>query len=157
MQSMLDDAFPEGAYNYWKSTFIRELSDPVIDMLVEHANKVPSPMSAVVIELYGGAASRVSETDTAFAHRKAEYDIGIMSQCTDPADRDRNVAWARELFDALRPYSSGAFLLNFLGQEEETVVRAAFGHNYDRLAQLKNKYDPHNLFRQNQNIRPGGT
>jgi FAD binding domain/Berberine and berberine like len=156
MQSMLDDAFPEGTHNYWKSTFVRELSDPVIDMLVEHANKVPSPMSAVVIELYGGAASRVSDTDTAFAHRKAEYDIGIMSQWTDPADRDRNIAWARELFDALRPYSSGAFLLNFLGQEEEAVVRAAFGHNYDRLAQLKNKYDPHNLFRQNQNIRPAG-
>lgn len=154
MQSLLDGAFPEGNHNYWKSTFVKELGDPVIDMLVDHANQAPSPLSAVVIELYAGGSGRVDPSKTAFAHRKAEYDIGMMAQWADPADRDRNVAWARGLYDALRPHASGAFLLNFLDQGEDAAIRAAFGPNYDRLAQLKRKYDPNNLFRQNQNIRP---
>jgi hypothetical protein len=154
MQSMLDDAFPDGNQNYWKSTFVRDLSDSAIDVLVKHADKVPSRLSAIVIEFYGGAAGRVGATETAFGQRQAEYDIGILSQWTDPADADQNVAWTRALFDALRPHSSGAFLLNFLDQEEDAVIRASFGHNYDRLAELKRKYDPGNFFRQNHNIKP---
>ena len=154
MQSMLDDAFPDGNQNYWKSTFLREFSDEAIAIMVDHANQATSPMTVVVIEYYGGAASRVGTADTAFAHREAQYDIGILSQWTDAADSRRQIDWTRGLFDALRPYSSGAYLLNFLDVEGDDTIRAAFGENYARLVEVKNEYDPKNFFRVNQNIRP---
>jgi len=154
MQSLLDGAFPDGTQNYWKSTFLRELSDAAIDVMVEHVNRATSPLTAVVIEYYGGAASRIGVADTAFAHRRAEYDVGIMTQWIDPAESPRHVEWTRQMFDALRPYSSGAYLLNFLDQEGDETIKAAFGPNYDRLAAVKKKYDPANFFRLNQNIRP---
>jgi FAD/FMN-containing dehydrogenase len=154
MQSLLDGAFPDGTQNYWKSSFLRELSDAAIDVMVEHVNQATSPLSAVVIEYYGGAASRIGVADTAFAHRRAEYDVGIMAQWVDPAESPRHVEWTRQMFDALRPYSSGAYLLNFLDQEGDDTIKAAFGPNYDRLAAVKKKYDPANFFRLNQNIQP---
>jgi len=154
MQTLFDDAFPDGNQNYWKSTFVNELSDEAIDLLVEHANAVPSPLSILIVELYGGAMARVGADETAFAHRTSDYDIGILSQWTDPADTATNIAWTRGVYDALQPHASGAFLLNFLGQEDDAVIRAAFGSNYDRLAELKRKYDPANFFRNNQNIIP---
>ena len=156
MQKLLDDAFPDGTYNYWKSTFVTALSDEAIDLIVEHANRMRSPLSAVVIEFYGGAASRVGTSETAFAQRQAEYDIGIMAQWTDPAEADTHVAWARAMADALHPYSSGRYLLNFLSEESPDTIRAAFGENYPRLAEVKKKYDPTNFFSINQNIKPAG-
>ena len=154
MQSILDGAFPDGTFNYWKSTFLTGLTDEAIAIMVEHANRAGSPLSAVVIEMYGGAASRVGPGDTAFAQRQAEYDIGIMAQWTDSADADRHIAWARGLYDALKPYSSGSYLLNFLAEESPDTIRAAFGRNYPRLVEIKNKYDPTNFFSLNQNVRP---
>jgi hypothetical protein len=154
MQKLLDDAFPDGTYNYWKSTFVKDLSDEVIELIVEHANQAQSPLSAIVIEFYGGAAGRVDEAATAFAQRQAEYDIGIMGQWTDAAENDRHIAWVRDLSDALQPYSSGRYLLNFLGDEKPDAIRAAFGSNYARLVGLKSKYDPTNFFSLNQNIAP---
>jgi Berberine and berberine like len=155
MQRLLDDAFPDGTYNYWKSTFVKELTDGAIDLIVAHANRAQSPLSAVVIEFYGGAAGRVENAATAFAQRQAEYDIGIMAQWTDAAGSDRHIAWARDLSNALKPYSSGGYLLNFLGEEESPdTIRAAFGSNHARLVELKNKYDPTNFFSLNQNIKP---
>ncbi|MGZ9073216.1 MAG: FAD-binding oxidoreductase [Rhodoplanes sp.] len=154
MQSLLDGAFPAGNHNYWKSTFLRELSDEAIDVLVEHANRATSQLTAVVIEYYGGAASRVGVSETAFAHREAQYDVGILTQWTDPGESQRHIEWTRSLADALRPYSSGAYLLNFLDEEGDDTIRAAFGENYRRLVEVKNKYDPTNFFRLNQNIKP---
>jgi FAD/FMN-containing dehydrogenase len=154
MQRMLDDAFPDGTRNYWKSTFVRELSDRAIDVVVEHANRMGSPLSAVVVEYYAGAAGRVGQADTAFAARAAEYDIGFMAQWTDPAEDDRHVGWARAMADALAPFSSGRYLLNFLSEDEPDTVRAVFGPNYARLAEIKRRYDPSNFFSVNQNIRP---
>ena len=154
MQKLLDDAFPDGAHNYWKSTFVRELSDEVIDLLVEHANRARSPMSAVVMELYGGAAGRVGRAETAFAQRQAEYDIGIMAQWTDPSESETHIAWARGLAEALGPHSSGRRLPNFIGEEDAATVRSVFGENYPRLAEIKKTYDPTNFFRVNQNIQP---
>ena len=156
MQKLLDDAFPDQSYNYWKSTFVRELSDDAIDLIVEHANRARSPLSAVVVELYSGAASRVGRSETAFAQRRGEFDVGIMAQWTDPAESEGHVAWARALADALEPHSSGGHLLNFLGEESQGTVRAAFGENHPRLAELKRRYDPTNFFRLNQNIQPAG-
>ena len=158
MQTVFDAAVPEGNQNYWKSTFVRELSDPAIDTIVSHANEATSPLTAILVEQYGGAASRVSTDATAFAHRKAEYDFGILTQWTDPADSERHVAWTRRFAEAMAPYRSGAYLLNFLDREEgDDLVRAAFGGNYERLVTIKTKYDPTNFFRINQNIVPAET
>jgi FAD/FMN-containing dehydrogenase len=153
MQSLLDDAFPSGNQNYWKSTFLRQFSDEAIDVLVEHANSATSPLTVIVVEYYGGAASRVGESETAFAHRGAEFDIGILAQWVDPKESPQHIAWARGLFEALRPLSSG-YLLNFLGEEDDETIRSAFGPNYKRLREVKKKYDPENFFRLNQNIEP---
>ena len=154
MQRILDDAFPDGTQNYWKSTFVKELSDAVIDLIVTHGNKMKSPLSAVVIEFYGGAAGRIGVSQTAFAQRRAEYDVGFMAQWTDAAEKDVHVSWARDMSNALSPYSSGGHLLNFLGEESPDTIRAAFGANYPRLAEVKKKYDPTNFFSINQNIKP---
>jgi hypothetical protein len=154
MQTLLDAAFPDGNHNYWKSTFLRELSDDAIAVLVEHANRATSPFTGVAIEYYGGAASRVAVSETAFAQRQAQYSIGILAQWTNPGESQRHIEWARGLADSIRPFSSGAYLLNFLGDEGEDTVKAAFGPNYDRLTAIKKKYDPENFFCLNQNIKP---
>jgi hypothetical protein len=154
MQTLLDAAFPDGNQNYWKSTFLRELSDDAIVVLVEHANRATSPLSGVTIEYYGGVASRVGVSETAFAQRQAQYDVAILAQWVDPGESRRHVGWARGLADSMRPFSSRAYFLNFLGEEEEDTIKAAFGPNYDRLTSIKKKYDPENFFCMNQNINP---
>jgi FAD/FMN-containing dehydrogenase len=154
MQKILDDAFPDGTQNYWKSTFLKALSDQAIDVIVDHANRMQSPLSAVVIEYYAGAAGRTGSGESAFAHRKAEYDVGFMAQWTDPSESDKHMAWARTMAEAMTPHSSGAYLLNFLSEEDADTIKAAFGANYPRLAQVKKKYDPTNFFSINQNVQP---
>ena len=154
MQTFLDAGFPHGNHNYWKSTFLREFSDDAIVVLVEHANRATSPLTGVVIEYYGGAASRVGVSETAFAQRQAQYSVGILAQWTDPGESQRHIEWARGLADSMRRFSSGAYLLNFLGEEGEDTIKAAFGPNYDRLTAIKKKYDPRNFFCLNQNIKP---
>jgi FAD/FMN-containing dehydrogenase len=154
MQSMFDAGFPHGLRNYWKGNFLRELPDAAIDRLVAHAEGMPSPLSAVALEFYGGAASRVGEGETAFPHRQALYDLVIIAQWADAAEDEPNIQWAREITEAMEPYASGRVYVNLLGVEGEERVKAAYGANYDRLVALKNKYDPANLFRLNQNIKP---
>jgi hypothetical protein len=154
MQTTFDGAVPDGNQNYWKSSFLRELSDDAIRVMVRHANEATSPLSAVLVEQYGGAASRVPPTDTAFAQRHAQYDLGILAQWTRPEETDRHVAWARAFADDMSAYRSGDYLLNFLGEGEDEAIKAAFGPNYLRLVEVKTKYDPANLFRVNQNIQP---
>jgi hypothetical protein len=123
-------------------------------VLVEHAKRATSPLSGVVIEYYGGAASRVDVSETAFAHRQAQYQVGILAQWVDPAESQRHIEWARDLAASMRSFSSGAYLLNFLGEEGEDTIKAAFGSNYDRLMSVKKEYDPKNFFCLNQNIKP---
>jgi FAD binding domain/Berberine and berberine like len=154
MQTLLDAAVPDGNQNYWKSAFLRELSDEAIDTLVNHANQATSPLTAILVEQYGGAAGRVGEHDTAFAQRHAQYDLAILGQWVRPEESERHIAWARAFADAMRPYGSGAYLLNFLGEEGHDTIAAAFGSNYARLVEVKTKYDPTNFFRVNQNIQP---
>jgi len=154
MQTIFDAAVPEGNQNYWKSTFIRELSDAAIETIVTHANAATSPLTGILIEKYGGVGSRVPGDATAFAQRHADYDLGILTQWTDPADSARHIAWTRGFAAAMEPFRSGAYLLNFLGECEDDAIRAAFGANYDRLVAVKTKYDPSNFFRVNQNIAP---
>jgi FAD/FMN-containing dehydrogenase len=154
MQKLVDDAFPDGTHNYWKSTFLKALSDEAIGVIVEHANRIQSPLSSVVIELYGGAAGKFGQADTAFAHRQAEYNVGIMAQWTNVAESKTHISWARDLAKALEPYSSGGYLPNFVSEDDPDSVRTAFADNYARLVELKTKYDPGNFFSLNQNVTP---
>jgi FAD/FMN-containing dehydrogenase len=154
LQSMLDAAFPDGNLNYWKSTFMGEFPDAAIDVAVEHANRATSPLTAVVIEYYGGAAGRIPSNATAFPHRRMYYDFGILTQWSSPAETAAQIDWTRRFSDAMKPFSSGAYLLSFLDQEPDEIIKAAFGSNYDRLGAVKKKYDPTNFFRVNHNIRP---
>ena len=117
--------------------------------------RVPSPYSAVMLEHYHGAYSASAPAATAYSHRRPTYDVVIISNWTDPADNERNIAWTRELFAAVQPQVSRAAYVNYLdGDEGADRVRAAYGENYDRLVALKRTYDPTNFFRMNQNVRP---
>lgn len=155
VQGLLGPGFPWNNRNYWKSTFLRELTDEAVDTIVEHTDRCRSPLSAVALEYYGGAAGRVAPDATAFPHREASYNILILGQWINPTEDHLHVRWAREAWDALAPFASGAALMNTLSEgESPSVVRAAYGDNYPRLAAIKAKYDPQNLFRMNQNILP---
>lgn len=153
-QSLIDESFPKGRYNYWKSNLLSELSDGTIDALVEGFAAVASPYSSVLIEQLGGAMSRVGKDETAFNHRDAPYDLVIMPMWSDSVESDQHIRWADELWRAVQPSSAGGVYVNYLGNEGEERVKAAYGTNYERLVALKHKYDPTNLFRFNQNIRP---
>ena len=155
-QTLLDDGFPFGLQNYWKSEFLKRLPDEAIDVLVEQFSAVPSPLSALVLEQFGGAYRRVGADETAFVHRDWDYNFLIIARWTDPAEADRNIQWARGVWQAVQPFASGGVYVNYLepGQEGADRVRAAYGPVYDRLVALKNRYDPSNFFRLNQNIRP---
>ena len=154
MQSIMGPSFPDGNQNYWKSTLQRDLSDEAISSLVNHANQLNSPLSALVLEYYGGAAGRVPRDATAFPHRHLPWDILFIAQWTDPAETQLHRAWARNGEELLRPYSENAHLLSALDVEGEEVIKGAFGSNLSRLAVIKRKYDPGNFFRVNQNIQP---
>jgi hypothetical protein len=154
MQSLLAPSFPDGNHNYWKSTLQRQLPDDAITAIVEHANHMGSPLSFLVLEYYGGAASRVPKDHTAFPHRDLPWDIIFGAQWTEAAETTVHRDWARSGEEMLRPFSSNAHLLSALDVEAEEVINTAFGSNLPRLAVVKEKYDPTNFFRVNHNIRP---
>ena len=149
MQSLLAASFPDGNCNYWKSTLQRELSDDAISAIVEHANRLRSPLSFVVLEYYSGAAGRVSSEATAFPHRNLSWDILFLAQWTDPTQTNMHREWARSGEEMLRPFSQSAHLLSALDIEADDVVKTAFGPNLPRLAAVKKKYDASNFFRLN--------
>ena len=153
---MLDPAFPPGLQVYWRSDFLSRLDDEVMDVLIDQVSRIPSPLSAVLIEQMGGAVRRVGANDTAFNHRDAAYNLAIISRWVDVSDAERQIAWTRELHDAIRPFTTGGVYVNYLGYGESVDrVREAYGpEKYQRLVALKDKYDPTNFFRQNQNIAP---
>ena len=158
VQRMMDDAFPAGRQNYWKSNFLKGLDTEAIRIIVDHVVKAPSPYSAVAIEQFSGAVNRVAIDDTAFNHRSARYNLLIVGIWSDPAAKAANMKWVRDLWGAMQPYSSGGVYVNYLGQEADEGgerVKSAYGaEKHARLVALKQKYDPNNLFRLNQNIRP---
>ena len=155
MQGLFGPSFPWGHRNYWKSSFLRELPDAAIDAVVTHADRARSPLSAVVLEYYGGAASRVAPGATAFPHRAATYNLIVLGQWREAAEDPVHIAWARDLWDSVQPWSSGAVFMNALGEDASPdAVREAYGANYARLAALKATVDEKNLFRLNQNIAP---
>jgi hypothetical protein len=155
MQRLLDAAFPPGRRNYWRSYYLSGLGGGAIAALLEWSQRAPSPFSSVLLESYTGAASRVPVAGTAFPHRAEPYNVHILACWTKPSDDDENIAWADSFWRALRPYSRGAVYVNFLGDEGEERVRAAYGGNYERLLEMKRTYDPANMFQLNSNIDPG--
>jgi FAD/FMN-containing dehydrogenase len=156
VNSLLDAAYPRGALNYWKSSFLDGFSDEAIAAMVARFAPCPSPTSSFVIENLHGAATRVPADATAVPFRDPGYNFLITSVWFDPAENDRNVAWTREVFDAMQPHVVRRAYVNYLADDEagEDRIRAAYGANYDRLREVKARYDPANLFRLNQNIPP---
>ena len=159
LNSLLDDAFPSGALNYWKSSFLNGLPDEAIDAIVRDYASCPSPMTKIVIEHFHGAVARVEVEATAVPHREDGYDFLITSVWTDPASTDENIAWTRAAFDSVQPHASARRYVNYLAADDTGTdpVRAAYGANYERLVALKTKYDPDNLFHLNFNISPRAT
>jgi FAD/FMN-containing dehydrogenase len=155
LQKAGDASFPRGHRFYWKAQFLRELTEAAAGALIDSFPSVPSAKSFFVFQQVGGAISRIAPTATAYTNRGAAYDSFPVSIWTDPAADEANIAWARDMYAALRPFAMDGVYVNNLGDEGHERVKAAYGQNYERLAMLKRKYDPDNLFRLNQNVRPG--
>jgi FAD/FMN-containing dehydrogenase len=157
VQKILDEDYPEGWRYYWKSVNVNRLDDEVIEHLIAHAEAAPSDHSTIDVWYQGGAMSRVGAGETAFGDRSAPYLLGIEANWEEkPQDDEANVAWARECVADMRQFSDGGMYLNFPGllEEGQEMMRDAYGENYKRLVALKNEYDPTNLFRMNQNVKP---
>ena len=158
LNGMLDPTYPVGAFNYWKSHFLPSLSDDAIDTLVDAYGACPSPAAHVVIEHFHGAATRVPVAATAFALRQSGYNALLLGQWLDPSLGERTMAWTRASYESLRPYLGERRYLNYLGDDDHGVadaVAAAYGPNVARLRELKQRYDPENVFHHNHNIDPG--
>ena len=153
-QTILDPLLAPGMRNYWKSHDFQKLSNGLIDVLVEHAGRIPDPQTEIAFAQLGGAVSRVPADATAYAHRDAQFVMNVHGRWQDPAKDAECIAWARGLFQAAAPFATGGVYVNFLTADEEDRIPAAYGTNYNRLVDLKNRYDPTNLFHVNQNIRP---
>ncbi len=155
MQTALDWAFPPNQCCYWKSAFLKVLSDDAIRVLVGFGATRPTPLSMLILEHVHGAAAEVAPDATAFPHRGEGFNLLIITSWPDPRDNQKNIGWARELWAAMEPFMQPGNYVNYLSEGEgDDRVRAAYGVNYARLVALKNKYDPTNFFRVNQNIRP---
>jgi hypothetical protein len=154
MQSLFDDAFTPGRFYYWKSSLLREINEGAAEVLTECTRKMPmTPGSFFYLQQLHGAASRVKSAETAFPHRYDHYNCGAMAGWDDDSDTERNIQWSRESWAAIQPFCEHDAYVNDLGEEGEERVREAYGQNYERLVALKQKYDPTNFFRMNQNIK----
>jgi FAD/FMN-containing dehydrogenase len=153
-QQVLDPLLSPGMRNYWKSHEFLGIPDGLIDVLVDFAGRLPDPQTEIAFAQLGGAISRVPNDATAYSHREAKFLVNLHGRWDGAANDSRCIGWARDLFKACGPYSTGAVYVNFLTADEEERVKLAYGANHARLVSLKKKYDPTNLFRLNQNIRP---
>ncbi|MGH8809011.1 MAG: FAD-binding oxidoreductase [Noviherbaspirillum sp.] len=154
-QKAFDPLLTPGARNYWKSHNFSILNDDAIDTVIRYVGKLPGPDCEIFLGLLGGQANRVAPDACAYPHRDALYAMNVHTRWTDPSQDKACITWAREFFLAAAPYATGGVYVNFLTQDESERIAQAYGKNYDRLVQVKNTYDPRNLFRQNQNIKPG--
>ena len=155
MNTLLDGGFPDGALNYWLSSFTRGLPDALIDTAVERFASTPSPMTSMLFEHFHGAVTRVGQGETAVPHREPGWNLLIPSVWTEPARTEENIRWTRETHAALEPHLSTRRWLNYLGDDQgDDAIRAAYGPNYERLREIKRRYDPGNVFHLNHNIAP---
>ena len=153
-QQVLDPLLTAGARNYWKSHDFTQLPDGLIEVLVDHARRIPDPATEIACVHIGGATAQVPQEATAYGHRDAIWVLNVHGRWEDPAKDADCIAWARNLWRAAQPFATGGAYVNFLTQEESDRVPAAYGPNYDRVVQVKNRYDPTNLFRVNMNVQP---
>lgn len=154
LQSMFDPLLPPGLQHYWKADYIHEITDEMIAVHVQHGPKTPTVQSTMHIYPTSGAVHRVRKDQTAYAARDVNFVHVIPAMYPDPKDTPKNMAWVRDYWNALHPYSAKAAYVNFLMEEGDERIAATYGDNYKRLVALKNKYDPTNLFHMNQNIKP---
>jgi len=155
MNTLLDAGFPTGSLNYWLSSFTRGLPDALIDTAAEQFATVPSPMTAILFEHFHGAVTRIAPSDAAVPHRESGWNLLIPSVWTDPSATEANIRWTRETHAALAPHLSSRRWLNYLGDDQaDDAVQAAYGPNYERLREIKRRYDPTNVFHLNHNIAP---
>lgn len=154
LQSMFDGLYPTGHQWYWKADFVNELSDEAIALHIKYCSKIPTMQSSMHLYPINGAAHRVGKSDTPWSYRDATWAQVIVGVDPNPANKDKISAWAKEYWDAVHPYSAGGAYVNFMMDEGEDRVKASYKGNYDRLVAVKTKYDPNNLFRVNQNIKP---
>jgi hypothetical protein len=152
---MFDAGAPDGWHYYWKSAVLGTLDNAVIDTIVEHASRVESPLSYAAMFQLGGAVEDVDEDETAYSHRRASHNLtinGVWRPSQPVADRE--TSWTRDFFEAIEPHQIGAYI-NFLDRDDQSRVQAAYGdRKYQRLADLKRRYDPDNIFQLNHNIKP---
>jgi len=156
-QCMLDQPMAvHGLHRYWRSAFTETVSDELIDVLVARAAAFSSPLSSLILFYVHGAVTRVPEAATAFSARKAQWDFDAIGQWTDGSESATHIAWIRDVWGALEPHLQGRVYVNHVAADDRPEkVRASFGSNYQRLRELKTRYDPTNLFRMNANIAPG--
>jgi FAD/FMN-containing dehydrogenase len=153
-QSMFDPLVPAGIQSYWRADFFKELSDAAIARYLEHAATLPTLQSSIHIYPIDGAAHRVGKDDTAFSYRDANFAQAIVGFSFDPADAAVLKAWTVAAWEALHPYSLGGAYVNFMMDEGIDRIRATYRDSYARLVEVKQRYDPANLFHVNQNIQP---
>lgn len=153
-EKAFDPLLTPGARNYWKSHNFSAMSDEALETIIAYAGKLPSDQTEIFIGLLGGQTSRIAADATAYGQRDARFVLNVHARWESAKDDQRCIAWAREFFDASAPYATGGVYINFMTEEEGARVAAAYGSGYQRLVQLKDKYDPGNLFRLNQNIKP---
>jgi FAD/FMN-containing dehydrogenase len=153
-QQIFDPLLTAGARNYWKSHNLSDLKDELFDAVIEYLGRLPSPQCEIFLGAIGGATTRRPPDATAYAHRDATFVMNVHGRWEDPADDQHCIGWARDFFRASAPFASSGAYVNFLTADEGDRIRSAYGSNYDRLGQVKRKYDPENLFRVNQNIAP---
>jgi FAD/FMN-containing dehydrogenase len=156
-QKAFDPLLTPGARNYWKSHNFTELASGVIDAVIKYASTIPGPQCEIFVANVSGAANHAAADATAYAHRDAKFVLNVHGRWDKAEDDRRCIAWTREFFYAAAPYASSGVYVNFLTQDEADRIPAAYGANYARLARIKRKYDPTNVFRLNQNIEPAGS
>ncbi len=154
LNSLFDPLLPPGLQQYWKGDFVNELSDEAIALHVRYGSETPTMLSSLLLFPIDGAAHRVGKSETTFSYRDANWSAVISGVDPDPANNERIISWTRQYWEALHPYSAGGAYVNFMMDEGQERIKATYHHNFERLVAVKNKYDPTNLFRVNQNIRP---
>jgi FAD/FMN-containing dehydrogenase len=154
MNTLLDAAYPKGALNYWLSSFTEGMPDELIQTMADAFATVPSPMTTILFEEFHGAVTRVDPTATAVPHRTQGFNLVLPCVWMSPMDTVTNIAWAKDTFAAAGEYLTGRRWLNYLGDDQDAAIKAAYGPNYERLREIKRRYDPDNVFHLNHNIKP---
>jgi FAD/FMN-containing dehydrogenase len=154
LNSMFDVFYPTGLQWYWRADFIKEIPDEAVAEHVKFGEALPTPHSTMHMYPINGAAQKVGKNDTPWAYRDANWAQVMVGVDPDPANKEKITKWTKDYYDAIHPYSAGGAYINFMMDEGEDRVKASYGDNYDRLVKIKSKYDPKNLFKVNQNIKP---